>query len=201
MNGTLWDLLQADHDTIWDLLDRITGGSGEPPHDPKEQRSLAQQLVRVQSAHEFAEELVVLPLVRRLVKDGDEIADEALQQECLLKRALNELYHLSAGTTEFEECVNTVAAENRNHLTYEQNQVWPRLADVLGSGQQDQVTRDWAVARHTMPTRPHPHIPADPRVLRTAGVLLGRRDRAADAVRGRRLPNPEERLARATRSG
>src|SRR4051794_32402058 len=188
MSARLWDLLQADHDTIWDLLGRITGGPAEPPDDPAAQRRLARQLVRLQSAHEFAEEQVILPLVRRHVDDGDELVAEVLQQERQLKRALNELYHLSAGTTEFEECVNTVASENRNHLTYEQNQVWPRLDDALTDEQLQRAARAWAIVRRRSPTRPHPHVPARPWVLSSAGTVLGARDRAADALRGRRLP-------------
>jgi hypothetical protein len=192
---SLWKLLQADHDIVWDLLYRITGGADEPPGAPKQQRRLAQQLVRLQSAHEFAEERVITPLVRRHVQDGGEIANETLRQECQLKRALNELYHLNAGTPEFEECVNTVAAENRNHLSYEQNQVWPRLIDALSADQVEQATRDWVAVRRLTPTRPHPHIPAQPLVLSTAGLLLGLRDRLADAARGRRLPSPAARAA------
>lgn len=175
MSAKLWDLLQADHDAIWELLGHITGDADEPPDDLAAQRRTARELVRLQSAHEFAEERVIIPLLRRHVADGAEIADEVLQQECQLKRALNELYHLSAGTTEFEECVNTVAAENRNHLSYEQNQVWPRLADVLDAEQLTRAARAWTVARRVAPTRPHPHVPARPWILSAAGVVLGPR--------------------------
>jgi Hemerythrin HHE cation binding domain len=184
----LWRLLQADHDVIWDLLDDITGGSAAPLHDPKQQRRLARQLVCLQSAHEFAEEAVIVPLVRRHCADGAELVDEVLQQECVLKRALNELYHLAAGTTEFEECVNTVAAENRTHLTYEQNQVWPRLADAVGERPLDRAARRWSAARAAGPTRPHPHLPARPIVLRTVGAGLAARDRLADTLRGTTVP-------------
>jgi len=188
MAERLWPLLQADHDQIWDLLDTISGGASPPPDDTSQQRRLARQLVRLQSAHEFAEERVIVPLVRRHVKDGADLADEVLQQEGVLKRALNELYHLSAGTTEFEECFNTVAGENRNHLTYEQNQVWPRLADALTEPQLTAAERAWTVARRAAPTRPHPHVPARAPVLATLGVALGARDRLADVLRGHRPP-------------
>jgi hemerythrin superfamily protein len=190
----LWQLLHADHDAIWELLDAITGGSAEPPDDPGRQRRLARQLVRLQSAHEFAEERVILPLVRRHCPEGDELAGNLLEQESKLKRALNELYHLTAGTTEFEECVNTVASENRNHLVYEQNQLWPRLDDALSDQQLTQAARRWVVVRRGAPTRPHPHIPVRPWVLSTAGRVVSARDRAADAMRGRKPPDPLERV-------
>src|SRR3954447_10667316 len=112
---SIWSLLQADHDEIWDLLAAISGGADAPPDSAKRQRHLAKQLVAVQSAHEFAEERVVLPLVRAHCAEGAELAEEVLSQEKLLKRSLNELMAFAAGTPEFEECVNTIAGENRNH--------------------------------------------------------------------------------------
>jgi hypothetical protein len=179
----LWKPLQADHDRICKLLDQISGGSGQPPTDVKDQRRRAKRLVILQSAHEFAEELVIWPLVVRHCEDGDELAEEGLQQESLLKRALNELFALSAGTEEFMECVNTVATENRSHLTYEQNQIWPRLGDAMDDDMLDQVARRWLSVRRTAPTRPHPHLPARPEVLRAFGPVLAARGRAADRMR------------------
>jgi hypothetical protein len=180
----LWTVLQADHDDIWRLLDAVTGGSDAPETEPARQRTLAQRLVVLQSAHEFAEEAVIWPLVREHCADGNEITDEALSQEAVLKRALNELFSLSAVSKEFEECVNTVAAENRAHLSYEQNQAWPRLADALSDRELDSVLERWCAARRTAPTRPHPHLPARPQLIRAVGPLLAGRDRLADRLRG-----------------
>jgi hemerythrin-like domain-containing protein len=185
----LWAVLQADHDDIWHLLDAITGGSDAPERDSDKQRKLAQRLVVLQSAHEFAEERVIWPLVRKHCADGDELTNEALSQERQLKRALNELFSLSPNSKEFEECVNTVAAENRSHLTYEQNQAWPRLDDALSDGVLDKVLHQWSLARRAAPTRPHPHIPPHPDVLHAVGPALARRDRFADRLRGLRPPH------------
>jgi hypothetical protein len=155
----LWSLLQVDHDRIWDLLDDITGGSGRPRRGPSEQRRTAKKLVMLQSAHEFAEEAVVWPLVRQHAADGAELVEEGLQQECVLKRALNELYGLAAGTEEFDRCVNTVAAENRTHLSYEQNQVWPRLDHGLDDAALDRAARRWLAVRRSADALRRQHAP------------------------------------------
>jgi hemerythrin superfamily protein len=174
--------LEADHDLIWTLLDQITGGSDKTPTDHKQQHELMRQLVAVQSAHEFAEEAVVWPLVRQHCADGDEVVEQALQQECMLKRQLNELYHLKPGTEEFDEGVNSVAGENRTHLSYEQAQIWPRLDSSLSEADLSAATRSFTAARRAAPTRPHPHLPARPAVLNAVGPVLAARDRLADAV-------------------
>ena len=190
MISDLWRVMQADHDLVWDLLDRLTGGSGQPHGSPAEHRSIAKQLVALESAHEAAEELVIWPAVRRLCPDGEDLVFEASSQERQAKRALNELNSMKAGNTEFDECVNTVASHAREHITYEQNQIWPRLADHLTDPDADLLAARWVDARRRGPTRPHPHTPPVPWILGTHGYVVARIDRARDALTGRKVPTP-----------
>jgi Hemerythrin HHE cation binding domain len=191
----LWRCLQAEHDRIWDLLDRITGGSGDPQISTRQQRRTAKLLVALQSGHELTEERIIWPVVRRACRDGADLVAELLQQEHQLKLALHDLAHLSAGTDEFTQCVNTVASHERTHLTYEQNQIWPRLADELNELQASELLRAWTAARGRAPTRPHPHLPARPGLLRTAGPVLALLDRTRDLASGLRAE--EHRLSSA----
>lgn len=190
MISDLWRVMQADHDLVWDLLDQLTGGSGQPHGSPEEHRRVAKELVALESAHEAAEELVIWPAVRRRCPDGEDLVFQASSQERQAKRALNELNSIKAGNTEFDECVNTVAAHARAHITYEQNQIWPRLADHLSSTDADLLAARWVDARRRGPTRPHPHTPPMPAILATHGYIVSRLDRARDALTGRTVPTP-----------
>lgn len=185
----LWTIMQSDHDRIWDLLNRLTGPDAE--HGDDERRAAARELIAVGSSHEAAEELVIWPAMRALCPDGNQVADEAVGQESQLKWALNELGRLSPAQEEFDICVNTIAGLARTHLTYEQNQAWPRLDDHLDTASSAHLTTQWLstrwlTARRRGPTRPHPHLPASPAVLEAAGTL----DRALDLVTGRSVPTP-----------
>ncbi|WP_225840223.1 hemerythrin domain-containing protein [Streptomyces sp. NK08204] len=182
----LWSLMQDDHDAIRGVLDDLTGGSSTTEPDVGEQRRLARGLVALQSAHEITEELVIWPAVRALCPDGDSLVATALAQEHETKRALHELAHLSPGSQEFTQCVNTVAGLNRTHLSYEQNQIWPRLDDRLTARDAARLARRWEAARARTPTRPHPHLPARPAVLGTVGVAAGAVERLRDTVGRRR---------------
>ncbi|HET9078017.1 MAG TPA: hemerythrin domain-containing protein [Acidimicrobiales bacterium] len=186
----LWRVMQADHDMVWDLLNQLTGGAGSPSGSPKEHRRLARELVAIESAHEAAEELVIWPVVRRVCPDGEDLVFHATGQERQAKRALNELSAIKAGNKDFEECVATVASHARQHITYEQNQIWPRLADHLTAEEADRLGRRWVDARLRGPTRPHPHTPPMPGALASAGYLLARLDRLRDALTGRKVPTP-----------
>jgi hemerythrin-like domain-containing protein len=192
MKQDLWKAVQADHDLVWDLLNRLTGGAGSPEGSPDEHRRIAKQLVALESSHEAAEELVLWPVVRRLCEDGEDLVFEASSQERQAKRAINELNHIKAGNIEFDECVNTVASHARSHITYEQNQIWPRLSDHLSDDEAATLLARWVDARRRGPTRPHPHTPPVPAVLGSLGFALARLDHLRDALTGRRVPRPRD---------
>lgn len=188
MKQALWAAMQADHDLIWDLLNELTGGAGRPDGSPDERRAVALRLVALESVHEAAEQLVVWPAVRRLCPEGTDLVLEATAQERQAKRAVNELNRIKAGNTEFDECVDTVASHARSHITYEQNQIWPRLSDHLSDGDGDRLASMYLAARHRAPTRPHPHTPPLPAILGSVGLVQAGLDRARDALTGREVP-------------
>ncbi|WP_142144371.1 hemerythrin domain-containing protein [Streptomyces sp. SLBN-31] len=161
------------------------GGSGTPEPDTGTQRRLARRLVALQSAHEFAEEIVLWPAVLRHCPAGDALVTTALEQERQLKRTLEELAHISPGSQEFTQCVNTLAGLNRTHLTYEENQVWPRLQDGLTARDTVRLARQWSGARRRAPTRPHPRLAARPVVLGTVGLAVAVVDRTRDGLTAR----------------
>lgn len=190
MKQRLWQVMQADHDLVFDLINRLTGGSGRPHGSLDQHRDIAKQLVSLSSVHEAAEELVVWPEVRKRCAEGDELILEATSQEQKAKWALNELNRVKPGNSEFDECVNTVASEARSHITYEQNQIWPRLADHLSEHDAEHLADRYLAARSKAPTRPHPYTPPLPSVLGSVGALVAGLDRARDSLTGRKVPTP-----------
>ncbi|HEY3942757.1 MAG TPA: hemerythrin domain-containing protein [Acidimicrobiales bacterium] len=187
----LWRVVDADHDLIWGLLNRLTGGPAAREGTPREHRRTAKLLVAVESAHEAAEELILWPRVRRC-PGGDQLVEQARHQEGEAKRALNELEHISAGNQEFDECVQSLAGMAREHIAYEQNQIWVRLDEQLRGDEPGLLAAEWLAARRTGPTRPHPHVPALPGILGSVGLLVAKADRTRDRLTGRRVPEPEK---------
>lgn len=181
----LWKELQAEHDRIWDLLDVLTTDTGTLPdasNNAPLQRRTARDLVRLQSAHEFSEHEVIWPVVRRRCPGGERLAKEALEQEHKIRLSLQNLARIRPPTPHFTIAVHTLAGQNREHLSYEQNRVWPLLADNLDEREAADLGRAWRAARAQAPTRPHPHLPGNPRVTRVAGAALGPLERLWDRV-------------------
>ena len=177
----VFSVLAADHYRILALSNQLTGGSSVPPDEPKKRKAVADELVMELSRHEVAEEMLLWPAVRERVDDGAQICRTALDQEKTSKRVLNELVHTKPGNEEFDTLVNTVAAELREHISYEQNIVWPKLRLRLSQPEALGLGAEIERARRRAPNRPHPHVPPDPGLLRKVAPAAAALDRMRNA--------------------
>jgi hypothetical protein len=131
-------------------------------------KKMVQQLVIEESRHEAVEEMYFWPAVRRHLTDGDDLANQAQDQEQEAETQLTEF--ISAG---------------RAHIAFEETAVWPSLRSALTATEADDLGRELEEAKKAAPTRPHPHTPPSPGLLKTAGPAVAAADRLRDAVTGR----------------
>jgi iron-sulfur cluster repair protein YtfE (RIC family) len=178
----VFTVLAADHERILALSGRLTGGAALAPTVPRERKAIADELVAELSRHEVAEEMLLWPAVRDRADDGRELCATALEQEARGKRLLNELVKTSPGNAEFATLTHSVAAMLREHISYEQNIVWPRLRLKLSQEEARQLGSQIAQARRRAPARPHPHVPARPGLLKKVSPAAAVLDRARNAL-------------------
>jgi hypothetical protein len=145
----LWTIMRTDHGHIWAMVSRLTGAScgRGTPQAPPQQRRLLRELTAVAASHDAAEDLVVWPAVRQLCRGGDELAAEAEEQENRIKRALSELEHLPPGEDGCYGSSDIISGLIRAHFRYEQDRVWPRLAEQLTSADVGHLTAQWRTAQ------------------------------------------------------
>jgi hemerythrin-like domain-containing protein len=167
------ELLQCDHDEVRRLLAALEDG---PP-----QVGLVAQLVIAASGHEAIEEQHFWPLVRRRVQNGPRLADEAVSQEQDAKRLLDLLERSGPD----EALLRQVIAVIRAHIDFEETQVWPGVRLALSEQELGDLGAQLEQAKRLAPTRPHPHMPCTPEVLRVAAPIAGATDRIRDALAGR----------------
>ncbi|HVV09266.1 hypothetical protein [Amycolatopsis sp.] len=72
--------------------------------------------------------------------------------------------------------------DGRAHIEYEQNEVWPRLRNSVGSEELDDLGARMAAAKKHAPTRPHPDTPPSPGALNTVGRVAAFGDRIRDSL-------------------
>lgn len=185
----VFDVLDADHAEIKQMLTALQESPGFSQSATNTvlsaRRAVAERLVMDTSRHEAAEEQFFWPTVRQRVPSGDKLADEAIGQESEIKELLNRLDKLPAADREFDQLVVQLIPVARQHLEFEEEQVWPELRAGLTAEQGQELGERVRKAKEHGPTRPHPRTPADPKAQRTVGAVTALIDQLRDAVSGR----------------
>ena len=98
---------------------------------------------------------------------------------------LAELDKLQAGDAEFERLLAKFIIDAREHIAFEETQVWPGLRTALSADKAAELGTKITEGKKAAPTRPHPHTPTSPGVLMGDGPAVAAAVMARDAVTGR----------------
>jgi hypothetical protein len=181
-----FEVLAQDHAEVKQMLTQLEVGAvrqgGAGTGQLAQRKKLAEQLVIEESKHEAVEEMYFWPAVREHLAGGNELADTAIAQEQEGKEVLHKLDKLDAGDPEFEKLLAEFIRAGREHIAYEETQVWPGLRAALTEQQAEELGGKLEAGKKTAPTRPHPHTPANPGALKGAGPVAAAADKARDAI-------------------
>jgi hemerythrin-like domain-containing protein len=182
--------LRDDHVEVLAMLDELERGPANgrvavTPVDLDQHKQLVMKLVMAESAHEAVEEQYFWPSVRHWLEPGKDLAAPALEQEQAAKRLLQRLDKLEPSDPNYADLLRQVIADGREHIAYEEEQVWPVVRERMASSELEELGEKMAKAKKTAPTRPHPNTPPKPGVLKTAGMAAAATDKLRDTATGR----------------
>lgn len=187
--ANVFEVLRKDHEEVKRALTELEGGptaaSGANPDQLAVREKLVEELTIEESKHEAVEEEYFWPAVRERLPDGDGLADHAIEQEVAAKYVLNDLIGLKPDDPNFEELVGKFIRDGREHIDYEEESVWPSMKQTLSAEEAEELGTKIEQGKKIAPTRPHPHTPPKPGILKAAGPPVAAADRARDAVTGR----------------
>lgn len=183
--GDIFAELRKDHEEVAGMLDRLEASVPTGEKALEERRKLVDQLIIEESRHEAGEEQYFWPTVSEKLPNGETLAARALGQEQEAKEVLDKLDGMDPQEAEFEQLVSKFIKAAREHVAYEEEQVWPALESKLSGEEREELGRKFDQAKKLGPTRPHPNTPPNPAVLKTAGMVAGVMDKARDAVSDR----------------
>jgi hypothetical protein len=187
----VFEVLGADHADVKGMLTALEESPGRGTANDAvldARHEVAQLLVIDSSRHEAAEEQFFWPAVRERLDGGNELADEAISQEGQAKEILARLDKLDSRDEEFDRLLGEFIPAARQHIAFEETRVWPGLRLALSPAEAQELGEKIQRAEDRGPTRPHPHTPPSPGVLRTAGSAVAVIDRLRDAMSGRGRP-------------
>jgi hemerythrin-like domain-containing protein len=185
----VFTVLGQDHQEVKRMLAELekgpTSATGASEDQLALRKKMTQELIIEESKHEALEEMFFWPAVREHIQSGNTLADEATRQEQDAKQVLADLDKLSPADADFERLLGSFVIDAREHIEFEETQVWPLMRTALPTDKSAEIGEKIAEGKKTAPTRPHPHTPPSPGVLKTAGPTAAAADRVRDKLTGR----------------
>jgi hemerythrin HHE cation binding domain-containing protein len=181
------DVLGRDHNMVRALAKQLAAipshATGGTPEDESQRKSIVDMITVRLSRHEAAEQELLWPTVRRVLRDGEEWANGALAQEQEGKDTLTALGKLEPDTDEFDSLVEQLVAQLRKHVAYEA-EVFRLLREAMPGEDREKLGKRVLKAEKRAPTRPHPHAPPkEPGgAVKAAGAVAAPTDTARDAA-------------------
>ena len=112
--STAFEVLSSDHEEVKRLLSELelgpTAASGADSDQLALRKKMVQQLVIEQSKHEVVEEMFFWPTVREYLADGEDLANQAVNQEQQAKQVLHQPHPKTPGTPGALKTAGPVAA-------------------------------------------------------------------------------------------
>ncbi len=193
--NSILDVQWRDHRRLEKLMDAY-----EAPGATAEQRGEAvHSLVRESSMHSVGEEQVFYPAIRKLLPDGDLLADRGLVEHQQVKQLLADLQRMTPLDPGFDARAQVMIADLREHIHDEDSNVLPRVQQAATVDQLQEMGEALERIKALSPTRSHPRAPSRPPANRVIVPITARLDRVRDAV-ARRLGTGQA-LSTRTRRG
>ncbi|WP_328307996.1 hemerythrin domain-containing protein [Actinomycetospora sp. NBC_00405] len=178
----LIDVLAAEHrevEALFAELEARFGASGPEVED------IAQRVVTRLVQHSVAEEVHLYPLVRRVLDDGDALAEREIAEHDAAERTMKRLEALPARSADFWMTYRILTNLIAQHVGEEEQYLFPRLAAAVAKEDREQIGDRILSTEKTAPTRPHPASPSEGGALAALAPGAGLVDRLRDALTGR----------------
>jgi hemerythrin superfamily protein len=143
-------LLTNDHNTVRELFKKFNGGEGLAgvvrrtmgSVSPAERRTAVQEVCRELEIHTAIEEEAFYPAVRALEdRELVKMVNEALKEHEAVKREVSGLRAASGDEDELDERMAQLEKDVEHHATEEEDEMFPRLEDLMSEGQLEDLGR------------------------------------------------------------
>lgn len=151
---------------------------------PSEREPLFRQLLELLVQHEAVESIVVHPIVRYNVPDGERIAGERLEEEQAAEERLAELEGMDPATEVFTAAFAQLRDEVLEHAEAEERSTLPMLREHVEAEVLEELGARYDQLKAAAPTRPHPESGQGAISNLFGGPVLGMVDRVRSTIAG-----------------
>ena len=175
------EVLRGDHRRV----EQLFGQYQEATASPERKQEIMNEIIRELSVHAAIEEEILYPTVREALPDGDELAQDSLQEHQQAKQVLSDLDAMSPDDPEFDQRVGRLIEDFQHHVGDEEGEMFPKLQQALDAESLADMGQELEEAKKRAPTRPHPAAPNQPPGIKVAGPAAALLDRLRDKLQGR----------------
>lgn len=174
------DQIITDHREVEAVFDELERGA-----DGQKRRELVEHVITELVRHSVGEEQYVYPTARRVLDDGDKIADHELKEHAEAEKVMKEIEKTDSDDPKFDELVGQLMKDIRHHIEDEENDLLPALRKACSADDLRELGEKFEHAKKIAPTRPHPAAPDRPPANKILGPGAGLIDHMRDALSGR----------------
>jgi len=177
---------RRDHEDLDELLGQLNRSGGQA-----QDRAIA-RVCRLVFTHAFAEESVLWPVLRRELPDGEELTLQVEREHQEITEVFAALERSRRDSPERDELIERATDLLREDVRDEEDELFPRLQEVLSDQQLRRLGAQWALVSQIAPTRTHPVVARRPPGNVIAALPLSAVDRTRDVLddAARRAPEP-----------
>lgn len=179
---TIIDVIQDDHRNVMRLF-----STAQRTSDPEQFHHLVATTILELVRHAVAEEQHLYPALREYLDDGDELADEELDEHGEMEQAMRYMERLNADDPELRPAFDELVDMVTQHVQEEEAEALPRLRRACPPATLLELGARMDAARRNAPAPPPPSVrdtaPMTGGLEPGAGLI----DRVRDALAGRRV--------------
>jgi hemerythrin superfamily protein len=170
---------RADHERLDRLMSRARGTekAGRTAH-----AVALRAVARLVFTHAFAEEAVLFPAARRALPAGDPLTLQIESDHQEVDELVARLDSSSTDDPEHSELLRRTFAVLDHDVRTEEDELLPRLQQVLSPRQLRSLGLQWEMVRRISPTRPHPVVSRRPPGQTLSALPLTLLDRSRDRL-------------------
>jgi hemerythrin superfamily protein len=140
------------------------------------------ELRKLLAVHETAEEIVVHPVARHEIANGDKIVDARLHEEHEAKEHLAKIEGMDIESDEFIEALTELQKAVLLHAEHEESEEFDKLGASLDKDDLKRMAGAVQAAEAIAPTHPHPGVESA-KMNFAAGPFASMLDRARDVLK------------------
>jgi hemerythrin superfamily protein len=184
--GSVFARQRRDHEELDGLMRTVRATAGA------EQEEALTRMCRLVFSHAFAEEAVLWPALRRALPDGEALTLEVEREHQEINEIISAVDRSRPDDPGRDALIDRALGLLEEDVRDEEDELFPRLQEVLDAQELQRLGRAWEVVRRTAPTRAHATVARRPPGNVLAALPLTLIDRTRDALdaAARRSPEP-----------